>query len=686
MRCSLLALSSYIDTELDVEPSGELEAHLIGCERCSTAIVYLREETERIGGLARVHVPDDAVHELFSQIGLIAEEDDLPRGPVHRDRPAPVEAPPWFGAERGKALPWAPLKSHDAAHGAAPRELIGERSSGSALAEPPELFLWDDDSIDQIATAPSPTPPAVRVVPNAEPAAIVDIEPAVIAPPEPVVVVPQPPEIMAAEPQPPDLSTSAFVPVEPRRAVGPNALQRARDAMAVRLALWRGAGSRLDSGVEITSGTGAPKWNERAHTQPWSDVAPIVVAEAPAVLAPPVVAPQVVATNVVTPPAVVPAIIAPRLTTAEAPAEALPTAAAPSVPTVIEQPDAAPMSGVRRLSRFWSRTESDDVPVEATASVAARRRIPEPHDIAAPTGTPALADVLSEVAALAAPLERAATPKPFDEPEPSFRPSRAPVLDRTYMDTGVPVQAFDEPEAPPMPGRHVRRLRTQKPERRDWNPTQPVTGRHVLPIGGPAVGAADRDRRLWVFGAITLVVMLIGLLIGRQVIQTSPLVASTIPRSTPAAHATTPPTATATLPVATPAPTAVIPSAPTPGQLTGSKTLGTGAGGFSVADVRYGEHPNDFRLVFDLAFPTGVTGEPGTVIGYDGPTTLYLEFTGVDGTSPIKSMPPGQIVVSVVPLPMARNTGRLIFKITLSKNAPFDAYYLSGGRLIIDVT
>ena len=105
MRCSLLALSSYIDTELDLEPTGELEAHLVACDRCRTAVGHLREESARIGALARVHVPDDAVHDLFSQIGLIAEEDDLPKRPVHRDRPASVEAPPWFGAERGAALP-----------------------------------------------------------------------------------------------------------------------------------------------------------------------------------------------------------------------------------------------------------------------------------------------------------------------------------------------------------------------------------------------------------------------------------------------------------------------------------------------------------------------------------------------------------------------------------------------------
>jgi hypothetical protein len=68
------------------------------------------------------------------------------------------------------------------------------------------------------------------------------------------------------------------------------------------------------------------------------------------------------------------------------------------------------------------------------------------------------------------------------------------------------------------------------------------------------------------------------------------------------------------------------------------------------------------------------------------PTTLYVEFTGVNGASDIASIPNGQVVVSVVALPMARETGHLIFKITLSKKAPFDAYYLSGGRLVIDVT
>ncbi|HEY6468338.1 MAG TPA: hypothetical protein VI434_01080, partial [Candidatus Dormibacteraeota bacterium] len=127
MRCSLLALSSYLDAELEVAPTGELEAHLLACDRCRTAIEHLREESERIGALARVHIPDGAVHELFSQIGLIEEGDELPDAPPHQDRPSTVEAPPWFGAERGRALPWAPRGGYES-NPSHPRELIGERT------------------------------------------------------------------------------------------------------------------------------------------------------------------------------------------------------------------------------------------------------------------------------------------------------------------------------------------------------------------------------------------------------------------------------------------------------------------------------------------------------------------------------------------------------------------------------
>lgn len=633
MRCSLLALSSYLDAELEVAQTGELEAHLLACDRCRTAIDHLREESERIGALARVHIPDGAVHELFSQVGLIEEGDALPVAPPHQDRPTMLEAPPWFGAERGKALPWAPRGGYES-NSSEPRELIGGRTRSVAVAEPPELFLWEEP-MDQIVTSTAPTPPPVHAIPK----------PAVEMPraPEAFVAAPQPPAI-APEPQPPSIGYAEPQPPEPLAVGAPNAFQRMRDAVAVRFALWRGAGSHLESNVEIVSGAGAPPWHQRAHPKAWSESPPIVVAPEPPVVEQPL------------PP--------------------------PVVQPVPEAEAAAP----------------------ATA---------EPT--AAELATPELADILGEVASLAAPLGRAIAPSPAPvKPHrnghkgpmvaPLAVPEKLPELVDEPMGDDVPgahLAAVDavvspdafreftepsEPAAPAAPGRHVRRLRSQTSDRRSWNPTQPRTGRHVLPIGGPAVAAADRDRGLWIFMAVTAVVLVFGLLIGRTVTPTAPVAAPHVTRPHPTAQATAVPTA-APLPVATPAPAvSTVPPAPTPQQLTGSHTIGTGSDGFSVADVRIGEHPNDFRLVFDLAFPSTVTGAPTTVIGYDGPTTLYVEFTGVAGTSPIDSMPPGQVVVSVTPLPMARNTSRLIFKITLRKNAPFDAYYLSGARLVIDIT
>ena len=647
MRCSLLALSSYLDAELEVAPTGELEAHLLACDRCRTAIDHLREESERIGGLARVHIPDGAVHELFSQIGLIEEGDDLPVAPPHHERPSAVEAPPWFGAERGKALPWAPRGGYET-NVSEPRELIGGRTPSVAVAEPPELFLWEEP-MDQIATSPAPTPPPVQVAKPVVQAA---------RPPEALVAAPQPPEIVD-EPQPPAIGYAEPQPPVPHTGGAPNAFQRMRDAVAVRIALWRGAGSHIESNVEIVKGAGAPSWNQRAHPKAWSDSPPVVVAPEPPAVGQPV-----------PPPVVQPA-------------------PEPEIPT--------PSADVQ-------------TPVVAEPAVS---EIATPEPTTAELATQELADILGEVASLAAPLGRNTAPAPV-KPNRNGRigpmvaplavPEQLPEVVDEPMDVDVPADhlaAVDElvspdafreytqpsaPSTPAGPGRHVRRLKSQTSERRSWNPSQPRTGRHVLPIGGPAVAAADRDRRLWIFAVATVVVLIIGLLIGRSATLTTPVAAPHVTKPRPTAHATAAPTV-APLPVATPAaPVATVPAAPTPQQLTGSHTIGTGSSGFSVADVRIGEHPNDFRLVFDLAFPDSVSGAPTTVIGYDGPTTLYVEFTGVAGTSPIQSMPPGQIVVSVTPLPMVRNTSRLIFKITLRKNAPFDAYYLSGARLVIDIT
>lgn len=671
MRCSLLALSSYIDAELDVEPAGELEAHLLACDRCQTAMGHLREESERIGALARVHIPDSAVHELFSQIGLLEEGDELPVGPPLHERPVSVEAPPWFGVERGKALPWAPRSRHDPIATGEPRELIGERSQNAALADPPELFLWDEPT-DPIIPSRPPTPSTVDLIPADDPEPARDSEPSVISEPE----MTRPPDSPAIPPtvsvamhasEAPDPEVPPFEPVtgvpqppelispQPPQQYAPGAsspLRRMRDAVAVRFALWRGAGSHGDSGVEIVSGAGAPTWNQRAHPKAWSDSPPLVFEPDPPAMTQPAALPPVTAepdTQAAAPPE-------------QAPAQASETPAAAAAST----PDLADLLGeVARLAAPLGRTPA---PEPAQATVIAQPAESAKEEV---VEAPVAEGIPHE--SLAADLAPVVVPEVVDD---ELVESTAPMAE-------APPEASMAPLQVPKPGRHVRRLHSRKPERA-WNPAQPITGRHVLPIGGPAVAAADRDRRLWLFAAVTLVVMVLGLLIGRQVTQTGRPAAATTTHPRATAPAVIPPTSVP-LPVTTP-PVATGPPAPAPQQLTGITNLGTGSSGFTVADVRYGEHPNDFRLVFDLAFPASVTGAPTTVVGYFGSTTLYVEFTGVDGTAPIGAMPPGQVVASVVPLPMVRNTGRLIFKITLRHNAPFSAYYLSGARLVIDVT
>src|ERR1019366_5359270 len=92
MKCSRLALSSYLDDELDPGRRAEIEAHLVGCERCQKGLECLREETERFGALGRVHVPDDAVSGFLQQLGLLGPGESLP--PRSPRPPDPPPAPP----------------------------------------------------------------------------------------------------------------------------------------------------------------------------------------------------------------------------------------------------------------------------------------------------------------------------------------------------------------------------------------------------------------------------------------------------------------------------------------------------------------------------------------------------------------------------------------------------------------
>ena len=108
MRCSLLTLSGYVDEELDARRTGEMEAHLVGCPRCRAGLSHIREEVDRVGGLARVTVPDTSVRALLELLGLLLPGGEMPERAEAALPRVSANAPlPWMDPESGPALPWS---------------------------------------------------------------------------------------------------------------------------------------------------------------------------------------------------------------------------------------------------------------------------------------------------------------------------------------------------------------------------------------------------------------------------------------------------------------------------------------------------------------------------------------------------------------------------------------------------
>jgi len=184
VKCSLLLLSSYVDGELEASRRGELEAHLVACQRCRVGLAHLREEVERIGSLARVRVPEASARALLLATGVIGAGDALPgqrTAPVET-RP-PLEVPPWLAAEAGAALPWTAARPPGRrGRGAEPGELAGAavripdqgdvELPGSPIPSRPEVpdrrqsaFLADIAALRALTASPVEPAPEVRPAP-----------------------------------------------------------------------------------------------------------------------------------------------------------------------------------------------------------------------------------------------------------------------------------------------------------------------------------------------------------------------------------------------------------------------------------------------------------------------------------------------------------------------------------------
>jgi len=119
VKCSLLTLSIFIDGELPDDRRSEVDAHLVGCPRCSAGAATLREEKARVGQLARVHVDPGSAQSMLEQVG-IAVESGAPLAPSLQSPLPPRLSPaadqlPWQGGLRSPALPWTPRRPDAAA-------------------------------------------------------------------------------------------------------------------------------------------------------------------------------------------------------------------------------------------------------------------------------------------------------------------------------------------------------------------------------------------------------------------------------------------------------------------------------------------------------------------------------------------------------------------------------------------
>jgi hypothetical protein len=712
MRCSLLTLSTYLDGELATDRAAEVDAHLIGCSRCSTGLGYLREEAERIRTLARVQVPDYSTHQLLAEVGLIASEDELPgEGHVATMVAPAADLPPWYSTEAGKALPWDPR------HPARERTIIGR---------PAPAPMGSDEEPELDFAAPPPLPPAVPLAPEPapepepvlEPVAVtgssdessdsaigdpfaahgfaaweegpagvrnghghgpVDVEPHLVESatsemtepgvhepepelhePEPVDE-PEPGESQLSEPviaeshviepaisepaipepdvderfepaafaghtgrepsnEPEQPATSIEPPARPTRGAMGMFVNRVRDAVGVRLALMRSAEGDLDDNVQIVSGTGAPdQASYRDRREQFARDAHIEPADSAG------------DTRVEQEPDDISAPVS-------EPYEYIPMHEEPAH----EEPEHEKAGGV---------VETPDPPAAPiTPDFPLTHDDPVIHDEPLVHEMPATQD-----ASLVREL-----PATHDAPE--------------------------EAESPSGPGRHMRSVeRGKDAESPPWLDFAALREHGVSTASrSRSTRSALADRRLWAIGVAVFGLLLIGLLVGKSVSTTTVPATALIPPNPTAVASSAPAHASATAaPTSIPTPLPTPPPPPSASKLINPLTLGTGAAGFSVKDLRYGSHPNDFRIVFDL---NGPAGSPKVIAGMSGDTTLFVEFENVTGVAPA-AVPAGQIVTSVKLLKPSPIAGRTIYEFTLSKSAKLGAFYLAGPtRLVLDLT
>ncbi|HEV7467244.1 MAG TPA: hypothetical protein VGP96_13140 [Candidatus Dormibacteraeota bacterium] len=658
MKCSLLTLSCYVDAELPAPRRGELEAHLVGCHRCRAGLGHLREEVERVQGLARVHLPETSVRLLLEHTGLIAAGGPMPAVPDAGAVAEPAAStPPWLRGGTGAALPWAtarpPSPPRRPPSGAVPAPGGPAVPASPMPSATPDTFdVWAAARVD----APAGAEPSAGPLPDGLP--------------EP------PPERPPGQPH----QSRAE-----RRRARADARHRAVQAAAADPDQPPAPGAGPDTLLtdpppeapvpEIPSSTSDPATPGHpevaaAAVPPGGDAVPVWTPESSAGT-PPVPRYPLTDEDTLDEPTTVERfgpMPAPRPGMVDRLREKMALRRALRVAALDDRDDGieivsgpgAPTRGARsrgdlarrRSEALRPATRPDGGPWDAeegaSAPVAERpaRREPTVEELLPPPARP------SSVGGAAAPAPRPAPPgAETDEDWPAWRPP-------------------SEPEPP-------RRRRA---------------GAAAAGAAEPAGAARTVDgRRLTVvLGAAILLMFVVGVASARS---TSP------PPTTSSSGTPSEPPPAATVPQQHPAvaPPVVPPVAPAPAApphssaalagLTGTVTVGDGAPGWSVQGIRYGAHAGYLRMVFDLQPAAGAaSGSPRTTIGFQDPTTLIVSFD--QATAPGAPAAPlaGGLVTSVSLLTPRPAAGSTAYVVKLAHPVQFSpSFATSPLRLILDL-
>jgi hypothetical protein len=643
VRCSLLTLSTFIDDELPPERRAEVDAHLVGCPRCTSGVATLREEKARVGQLARVHVDPESAQSMLEQVGITLDGVAPPATPgtdgVQAAPPSAAEQLPWQSGRGSASLPWTPRRPVDTSSTA-------ELPSTDVVPDlQPDLPLdgvrsspafWDRTPSESSDAVPSPMEDSGGADPDIaagmlEEAGTTDVTDAewlgAQAPSQswetdlpPPLDAPasddaswgldqaptQPLQPPPAPPLPPVFPVPTQEPTRLAAAAGPAAVwSRIRDAVTVRLALSRNADA-VERSMQIVSG--APIQRGAQLTQ---------AAAAP---------PEVVALPASDPPAA--------------------TAAAPAEQEV-------ELEGLSRASK---------VPVSAYPGAAGERnavadRRPSRWRRGVDDGDrrpPADEERWNAFAASSYPIEDdAIVSPPATPPRPLGRHSRAVARERIALSTRVWRAMAAMAAAVQVQGRSavaVVRRRTSG-----------------ISQGGP-------DNRLLAGVAAIGLIFVIALLVGHSSKSPPPAVARTAPSAAVAHPKTSAPaqssgTAQAIAPSTIPA-----------------QTFGSGAGGFQVTRLRYGVQPSHaLRVVFDLGAVSGtVHGSPKVVVSFTNPKTMLVTFSGTLPSGSTGVPPPGRVISSVTLVSSGSQT--TVYRFVLTRAVTTSAFYLlSPTRFVLDL-